>query len=43
MFPFPFRVTKDLVDSNDGGLVKVSEVFETLFSTGESKLKNELE
>ena len=42
MFAFPFRVTKDLVDGNDGGLVKVSEVFE-IFSTGESKLQNELE
>ena len=42
MFAFPF-MTKDLVDGNDGGLVKVSGLFEMLFSIGESKLQNELE
>ena len=43
MFAFPFRATNDLVDGNDGELVKVNEVYEILFSKGESKLQNELE
>ena len=43
MLAFPFMATKDLADGNDGGLVKMSGVFEMLFSIGESKLQNELE
>ena len=35
--------TKDPADGNDGGLVKLTGVFEMLFSMGQSKLQNEVE